>query len=274
MIRRLALLILLAITAATGCGDDAERGAGTEAPAEDDSILVAALGDSITAGSPLWDPDPAIREAIGPALDERSQFEYWASEADPARSTFRNCGVFGERTDEIAAAPRRVRRRRRRADRAGRDQRHRAGPAGRRGRRLTCGRWSSRDDRLGLPVALADVLPWNNGHPAADAPIEELNREIDGSPRTRRSRSLPFHDTLENPESPGTMNAGLDRRRRPPVDRGLSPPRRACGPELRGDRRVSRASCRAVPRPAARPSRPPASAAARCRTSCRGRRRP
>ena len=38
-------------------------------------LLVAALGDSITAGSPAWDPDPAVRERIGPALDERSQFE-------------------------------------------------------------------------------------------------------------------------------------------------------------------------------------------------------
>ena len=65
------------------------------------SILVAALGDSITAGSPLWDPDPQVREAIGSSLDERSQFEYWTSEADPS-ITFRNCGVFGERTDEIA----------------------------------------------------------------------------------------------------------------------------------------------------------------------------
>ena len=69
--------------------------------AADGKVLVAALGDSITAGSPLWDPDPAVRDQIGPDLDEHSQFEYWASKADPALD-FRNCGVFGERTDEIA----------------------------------------------------------------------------------------------------------------------------------------------------------------------------
>jgi hypothetical protein len=47
-------------------------------------LLVAALGDSITAGSPYWDPDPVVRRQIGPDLDERSQWEYWAARADPS----------------------------------------------------------------------------------------------------------------------------------------------------------------------------------------------
>ena len=38
-----------------------------------------------------------------------------------------------------------------------------------------------RGKELGLEVALADVLPWNNGHPLADEPIAELNRLIAGS---------------------------------------------------------------------------------------------
>ncbi|HJX48097.1 MAG TPA: hypothetical protein VJ375_09630, partial [Gaiellaceae bacterium] len=64
--------------------------------------VVACLGDSITAGSPLWDPDPGVRARIGAALDERSQWEWWASQLDETLD-FRNHGVYGERTDEIAA---------------------------------------------------------------------------------------------------------------------------------------------------------------------------
>ena len=36
-----------------------------------------------------------------------------------------------------------------------------------------------RGKRLGLRVAITDVLPWNNGHPQADAAIARLNRLID-----------------------------------------------------------------------------------------------
>jgi len=63
---------------------------------------VAALGDSITAGSPYWDPDPAVRREIGEDIDEQSQWEYWASRASPGLE-FRNHGVYGQRTDQIAA---------------------------------------------------------------------------------------------------------------------------------------------------------------------------
>jgi hypothetical protein len=45
--------------------------------------VVACLGDSITAGSPLWDPDPDVRARLGAALDERSQWEWWATLRDP-----------------------------------------------------------------------------------------------------------------------------------------------------------------------------------------------
>ena len=64
-------------------------------------MVVAALGDSISAGNPAYDPDPGRRAALGFGDDERSQYEFWAERADP-RLSFRNCGVFGERTDEIA----------------------------------------------------------------------------------------------------------------------------------------------------------------------------
>src|SRR2546428_6957926 len=64
-------------------------------------IVVAALGDSITAGSPAFDPDPGVRDRLGDGLDPQSQYEYWAARVDP-RLEFRNCGIYGQRTDEIA----------------------------------------------------------------------------------------------------------------------------------------------------------------------------
>ncbi len=68
-----------------------------------DPVLIAALGDSITAGSPYWDPDPAVRERIGPDVDPDSQFPLWAQVRLGRGFAVRNCGVFGERTDQIAA---------------------------------------------------------------------------------------------------------------------------------------------------------------------------
>ena len=56
---------------------------------------------------------------------------------------------------------------------------------------------------LGLPVAVCDVLPWNNGWPANAAAIRQLNEHI----RSLGVPLLPFHDTLEDPELPGRMKA-------------------------------------------------------------------
>src|SRR4051812_11641714 len=94
--RRLAAAAL-ALCSVAGCGD-AHEDPPARAPA---APVVAALGDSIVAGSPAWDPDPGVRATLGTGADRRSQFEYWARRADP-RLSFRNCGVFGERTDQIA----------------------------------------------------------------------------------------------------------------------------------------------------------------------------
>ena len=54
---------------------------------------------------------------------------------------------------------------------------------------------------LGLRVTVANVLPWNNGWPEAEAPIRELNALIEGM----GVPVLPFHETLEDPERPGRM---------------------------------------------------------------------
>ena len=154
-------------------------------------VRVAALGDSITAGSPLWDPDPEVRRSIGAALDERSQWEWWAARAHPGFE-FRNCGVYGERAEEIE--------RRLEACAAGADvlvvqggindvaQGRRVKDAAAALRRMVrCGL------RLGLGVALADVLPWNNGWPGAEPAIRRLNELVHAIGREEGVPVLPFH---------------------------------------------------------------------------------
>lgn len=149
-------------------------------------IRVAALGDSITAGSP-WDDDP---EVGWPAA---------AAAADP-RLRFTVRAAYGKRTDEIAAW----------LDEAaagaevlvvqgGINDIAQARPVAAAATNLAA--MVGRGRELGLRVTVADVLPWNNGWPGAEAPIRELNALIAGL----GVPVLPFHDTLEDPDRPGRM---------------------------------------------------------------------
>ena len=198
-----SVLALLAAVLFAGCGDSDDA---TTTSADPDATIVAALGDSIVAGSPLWDPDPVVREQIGTELDERSQFEYWATESEPSFE-FRNCGVFGERTDEIAM----------RLD----DCAEGADALIVQGGINDIAQGASVDEAAdnldgivaagqerGLEVAIAEVLPWNNGFPAADEPIAELNGRIAEIAERRDVPLLPFYETLEDPDRPGLMREG------------------------------------------------------------------
>jgi lysophospholipase L1-like esterase len=62
-----------------------------------------------------------------------------------------------------------------------------------------------RGKELGLAVAIADVLPWNNGWPEAEPKIRRLNGLIAAIARDEGVTLLPFHDTLEDPDRPGRM---------------------------------------------------------------------
>ena len=149
-------------------------------------IHVAAVGDSITAGSP-WDDDPTIG---WPAA---------AAEADP-RLRFTVCAVYGKRTDEISAW----------LDDAAAGAEVLVVQGGindiAQGRAVSDAAANlramiRRGQELGLRVAVANVLPWNNGWPRAAGAINELNALIEemGVP------VLPFRETLEDPERPGRM---------------------------------------------------------------------
>lgn len=190
MTPRVYVYALLSVALA-GCGN------------EEGKIVVAALGDSIQAGSPQWDPDPAIRATYGERLDEQSQWEYWAAKKDE-RLRFRNCGVWGERTDQIAA----------RFDACvdgadvlvvqggindiaqGRD----VETAAENLRALV-----RRGKERGLRVAIANVLPWNAGWPRTEQPINRLNELIEEIATDEDVPVLPFYATLESPDAPGRM---------------------------------------------------------------------
>jgi lysophospholipase L1-like esterase len=58
---------------------------------------------------------------------------------------------------------------------------------------------------LGLRVALADVLPWNNGYPAADPHIRRLNGLVHAWAGREHVLVLPFYATLDDPKRPGRM---------------------------------------------------------------------
>ena len=169
--------------------------------------VVACLGDSITAGSPLWDPDPVLRARIGAAADPHSQWEHWAGRTAP-RLRVRNHGVYGERTDEIAA---RLGAAARGADvlvvQGGINDVVQQRPVEEAARNLAA---MVEDGRgRGLVVALADVLPWNNGDARAAADIDALNALIHTLAGELAVPLLPFHDTLADPERPERMREGL-----------------------------------------------------------------
>ena len=154
--------------------------------AAEGQIHVAAIGDSITAGSP-WDDDPAIGwPAAAAKADSRLRFTVRAA--------------YGTRTDEIAAW----------LDDAasgaevlvvqgGINDIAQGRPAAAAAENLRA--MVGRGRELGLRVAVANVLPWNNGWPRAHEPIRELNALIAalGVP------VLPFHETLADAERPGRM---------------------------------------------------------------------
>lgn len=202
-----AVAIALLSLALAGCGGDSQ-----DKPAE--PRLVVAMGDSITAGTPGWDPDPALRERFN-AHNPKSQWEYWAQEALGEGYEFRNCGVPGDRTDEILA----------RVDSCldGADvvvlqggindliQRHPPEAAVGNMRAMV-----ERVRKAGVPVVVANALPVNRHVPGLESAIARLNRQVAGVARAERAEAVDFHGTLEDPP-------GSQRMRRQWTTEGIHP---------------------------------------------------
>ncbi len=158
-------------------------------------MLVATLGDSITEGSPGYDS--------GRGGIVESQWQHWASRLLDGVE-FRNCGRYGQRTDEILA--------RLEECAAGADvlvvqggindiaQGRNLGTAAENLRQMV-----RRGKDLGLGVLLVEVLPWNNGWPEAEPQIHQLNTLIRLIGDEERVPVIHFHDTLQDPDRPGRM---------------------------------------------------------------------
>ena len=149
-------------------------------------MIVACLGDSITAGSP-WDEEPEIGwPAAAAAADPRLRFTVRA--------------IYGKRTDEIAAwLDDAVAGAEALVVQGGINDIAQGRPVADAAANLRA--MIARGRELGLRIAVANVLPWNNRWPEAEAPIRELNALIEGM----GAPVLPFHETLEDPERPGRM---------------------------------------------------------------------
>jgi lysophospholipase L1-like esterase len=199
MTRLAPVLCLFVVLALPACGDDAGSGPSRSNGAR----VVAALGDSITAGTPRWDPNPGIRTRIGSELDRRSQYGLWAERAHPG-TRFRNCGVPGERTAEIAV---------------------RLGDCARGAHTLivqggvndlaqgvapqevaaNLRAMVRRGKATGLEVAIVELLPWNGGYPDAVGDIRLLNRLIARIASDEGAGLIRWYSVLEDPERPGRM---------------------------------------------------------------------
>ena len=169
-------------------------------------MIIGCLGDSSTAGSPLWDPDDAVRARIE-LPDERSQWEWWAMRAD-SNLDLRNHGVYGERTDQIAQRLEAA------VDGAealviqgGINDIVQSRPVEEALKNLTGMVWRARG--LGLRVALVDVLPWNNGDSRAAKDIDGLNEGLRALAERVEVPFFPFHDTLADPSRPHRMHDDL-----------------------------------------------------------------
>jgi len=201
-------MLTLAVLAASGCGGDSSvEPAPAEPEGTSEPTLVAALGDSITAGSPLWDPSPPVRDQL-PGLDRRSQYEFWAAAELGPDARFRNCGVFGERTDQIAT---RLEECAAGADRlvvqGGINDIAQGRPVAQAAADLDAIVASGQD--LELDPVIVEVLPWNNGYPDAAPLIRRLNSEIAAIGEPRSVPVLPFYEALEDPAARGRMRHAL-----------------------------------------------------------------
>ena len=193
--------MLLCLLALGGCGRTGDGGPSDvrSGNGDSDAPVVATLGDSIVAGSPYWDPDEDVRGSLAD-VDRDSQWQRWVD----TDANLRNCGVWGERTDEIAL----------RYDdctdgaeavviQGGINDIAQGRSVADAATTLACLGERARGD--GLDVAFVEVLPWNRGDAATADQINDLNARIHDIARRGGVPVLDFHDVLDDPEDPDRM---------------------------------------------------------------------
>jgi lysophospholipase L1-like esterase len=194
-------VLVVALLAVPACGDDDSQTADKPAVA-----LVATLGDSITAGAPLWSPNPGLRDVIANRgrVTRASQWQYWAGAATDGAFRFRNCGVEGDRTDEIEV----------RLDRcaAGADVLVVQGGSN----DISQGRTPAavaanvremiqRGREAGLRVLVTTIPPINVRYPKWAAEVRRLNELIRALAREEDVPVIDFFHLLEDPGRPDRM---------------------------------------------------------------------
>jgi lysophospholipase L1-like esterase len=169
-------------------------------------VIIACLGDSITAGSPLWDPDPDVRKKIE-RPDERSQWEWWAMRTH-GDLDLRNFGVNGERTDQIAKRfAQAIEGAEAVVVQGGINDVVQGRPVEQAAANLAG--MLHRARHAGLRVAIADVLPWNNGDSRAAADIDKLNELIASIADGQGVPLFRFSEVLADPSRPTRMRETL-----------------------------------------------------------------
>ena len=168
------------------------------------AVIIVSIGDSITAGSPLWDPDPAVRARDRRA--RRAQPVAVVGGADATRSS------SSATTASTASAPTRSRARLERGARAARRR-----SSSRAGSTTSCSGGRSRMQRgtsrhgRARPAARAsasrspNVLPWNNGYDGAASEIGRLNGFVREIAVRSASRSIRFTRRSSIPKRPDRM---------------------------------------------------------------------
>ena len=198
MIPAVRRTLLVALVAVVGCGGDS--GDAPEPP------LVATLGDSITAGAPRWSPNLVFRQLIRGRPTRESQWQYWAERATDGAFRFRNCGVEGDRTDEIELRLDEC------ADGAevlvvqggtnDLTQGHAPAVAAANLREVI-----RRAKDAGLRTLVATVPPINAGYPRWAPAVTRLNELIRAIARREGVPVIDFFELLEDPGRPGRMRA-------------------------------------------------------------------
>lgn len=196
-------LLAVVLVTLSACGDS-----GSSTTAEPDVPIVATLGDSITAGAPRWSPNPQLRAVIASRgqLTRESQWQYWAGAATDGAFRFRNCGVEGDRTDEIEARFAHCT--------AGADVVVIQGGTN----DLAQGRTPAeaagniddmvrRAERAGLRALVTTIPPINRRYPTWAAAVRRLNARIVSLARQARVPVVDFFGELEDPRRPDRMPA-------------------------------------------------------------------